>query len=171
MSMDSIVHAEKGSRMTGFHSWGQWHRRNDTGDHFWHNQPHPNLRVQYLGLNLSDGNGSPHAGVAMTPANNFKEGVQFDNAAFSIEGAQRGEDGWYCTTPQNRFIVFRDNTIQGWNLGFGLGVAGTASELLVEGNRMSGLMTVQNVTNAGQWVGPISHGQWLQGIILWTMSA
>ena len=62
--------------MTGFHSWGQWHRRDDTGDHRWHNQPHPNHHVQFLGVQMLDGNGSPHAGVPMVPASNFKEGVQ-----------------------------------------------------------------------------------------------
>jgi hypothetical protein len=80
MTMDSVVHAEHQSRSTGFHSWGQWHRRNDTGDHRYHNQPHPNLRVQYLGITLADGNGSPHAGMAMAPYNNFAEEVQFGNA-------------------------------------------------------------------------------------------
>jgi hypothetical protein len=43
--------------MTGFHAWGQWHRRSDTGDHLWHNQPHPNHHVQFLGIEMLDGNG------------------------------------------------------------------------------------------------------------------
>ena len=119
MSIDSIVHAEVGQRMTGFHSWGQWHRRNDTGDshwpdhEVWHNQPHPNMHVQFLGIDMQDGNGSPHARMPMIPSSNFEEGVQFNGAPFTVQGAQRGEDGRIFPIPMNRFVVFRGNRISG----------------------------------------------------------
>ena len=163
MAMDVVVHAEQGSRMTGFHTWGQWHRRNDTGDRFWHNQPHPNLRTQFLGLKLTDGNGSPHAGVPMVPANAFKEPVQFQNAAFSVSGAQRGEDNKIFPIPMNRFVVWRENTIEGWNVGVNLGLSEYISELVFESNRMAGIMTRPGVSH-GSGTGPITYDGSIAGL-------
>ena len=140
MAMDVIVHAERGHRMTGFHNWGQWHRRNDTGDHVWHNQPHPNMRTQWIANTLADGQGAPHAAMPMIPANAFKEGVQFSNSAFSVVGAQRGRDGRIFPIPMNRLSVWRGNHITGTNVGFDLGRSYWSSEAVVEGNVMEGLM-------------------------------
>jgi hypothetical protein len=70
-------------------------------------------------------------------------------AGFSIQQQQRGADGVYCKVPQNRFIVFRHNTLVGWNVGFDLSNSGGASELVVEANTMESLMTAQNISNGG----------------------
>lgn len=150
--------------MTGFHSWGQWHRRNDTGDHIWHNQPHQNLRIQYLGITIADGSGSPHAGMAMIPANAFKEEVQFGNAAFTVTGAQRGADGVLFAIPMTRFIVFRGNKITGTNTGIGLGLSYESSELVVESNDMLGMLDPQTFTKGGSAAGPIAYGPSMIGV-------
>lgn len=76
-------------------------------------QPHLNIRTQWLGNSVVDGLGSPHAGVATTPANAFKEPVQFGNAAFTVQGAQRGADGVMFDVPMTRLIVWHGNTITG----------------------------------------------------------
>lgn len=163
MAMDMIVHAEKGSRMTGFHNWGQWHRRNDTGDshwpdhEIWHNQPHPNMRTQWLHNTLLDGQGSPHAGVPMVPSNAVGS-VQFSNYAFTIAGAQRGGDGLLFPIPMNRLTVYRGNRIEGTYGGFSLGANYWSSELVLDGNTMDGLaLTNQSVSKAGVWTGPIGY--------------
>jgi hypothetical protein len=159
MAIDAVVHAEVGQRMTGFHSWGQWHRRNDTGDRRWHNQPHPNHHVQFLGVEMLDGNGSPHAGVPMIPASNFKEGVQFNAAPFTVQGQQRGEDGLIFPIPMNRFVIFRHTHINGGNIGFDLGQGYWLSDAVCESNVMVGLaQSNQTVSNAGVASGPIAHG-------------
>ena len=159
MSIDSVVHAEVGQRMTGFHAWGQWHRRADTGDKLWHNQPHPNMHVQFLAIEMLDGNGSPHAGMPMVPSSNFVEGVQFNAAPFTVQGQQRGADGRLFPIQMNRFVVFRSNRISGGNMGFDLGQGYWLSDALCESNVMTGLShSTQVVDKAGSATGPISHG-------------
>ena len=76
---------------------------------------------QFLGITIADGGGLPHAGVAMTPANAFKEPVQFGNSAFTVQGSQRGADGVLFAVPMCRFIVYRGNRVTGTNSGWDLG--------------------------------------------------
>ena len=57
----------------------------------------------------------------MTPANAFKEPVQFGNSAFTVHGSQRGADGVLFAVPMCRFIVYRGNRVTGTNSGWDLG--------------------------------------------------
>ena len=101
----------------------------------------------------------------MTPANAFKEPVQFNNAAFSVTGAQRGEDGRIFPIPMNRFVVWRENTIEGWNVGVNLGLKEYISELVFESNRMAGLMTQPGVKH-GSGTGPITYDGSIDGLAI-----
>ena len=131
--------------MTGFHAWGQWHRRKDTGDGFWHNQPHPNLHVQFLGIHAENGNGMPHAGEAMVPANNFKAQLE-GTSAFRINEVQRGADGVLSSLPMNRFVVFRGNSVAGALHGMELGSTGAGvSDVLAEGNHFHDILTQPSI--------------------------
>ena len=74
--------------------------------------------------------------MPILPASNFKEGVQFNAAPFTVQGQQRGGDGLIFPIQMNRFVVFRGNTIDGGNIGFDLGQGYWLSDALCESNVM-----------------------------------